>query len=276
MMLIYDAMETRLWSFRTIDHLRENGVTLAFLATHSGLTRWRGTEDDLEKSEFKKSNTRAIDEVWYQRAVESKDTFIYSVPFADEQDDINNIQVTVSHAVFAEPKKHSVPVAVAGYQFKHWNLHVLFTAFTSESNVSPIKTRCNSDEIACYLLDNNAYIVVAELSSDTGKFFGEVEGNVMKMMLQENIYERVPILDYQAVCFREEEPEPNRATFSKMPGQHVLQVTQWLIGTIVWFLTQTALWLGNLYQAFKFVFYSVNYFVNLSIYSSAELQKINS
>ena len=58
--------------------------------------------------------------------------------------------------------------------------------------------------------------MASELSGDTGKFFGEVEGNVMSMMVQENIYQRVPILDYQAVCFREEEPEPNRAPFTIM------------------------------------------------------------
>jgi hypothetical protein len=46
--------------------------------------------------------------------------------------DINKVEVTVSHAIFAEPKKHSVPVAVTGYRFKHWNLNVLFTAFTPE------------------------------------------------------------------------------------------------------------------------------------------------
>jgi hypothetical protein len=38
-------------------------------------------------SDFKRGNTKTIDEVWYQRAVELQEeddgTFVYSVPFSD-------------------------------------------------------------------------------------------------------------------------------------------------------------------------------------------------
>ena len=53
------------------------------------------------------------------------------------------------------------------------------------------------------MLDNNGYIVVSEFLKDTGKFFGEVQGNVMEMMVQEDLYKRIHMFDYQAVCFRE-------------------------------------------------------------------------
>lgn len=34
----------------------------------------------------------------------------------------------------------------------------------------------------------------------TGKFFGEIEGEVMYSMIQKNIYVNLTIYDYQAVC----------------------------------------------------------------------------
>lgn len=57
----------------------------------------------------------------------------------------------------------------------------------------------------CYILDNNGFIVVSEEISETGKFFGEVEGNVMKMLIQEKVFRKVQIIDYQAICLREDE-----------------------------------------------------------------------
>lgn len=62
------------------------------------------------------------------------------------------------------------------------------------------------------MLDNNGFIVVSELLKDTGKFFGEVQGNVMEMMVQEDLYKRIRMFDYQAVCFREDSLK-NKAPF---------------------------------------------------------------
>jgi voltage-dependent calcium channel alpha-2/delta-3 len=62
------------------------------------------------------------------------------------------------------------------------------------------------------VLDNNGYIVVSESPKDTGKFFGEVQGSIMEIMVQEELYKRIHMLDYQAVCFREDALK-NKAPF---------------------------------------------------------------
>lgn len=62
------------------------------------------------------------------------------------------------------------------------------------------------------MLDNNGYIIVSESLKDTGKFFGEVQGNIMEMMVQEDLYKRIRVFDYQAVCFREDGIK-NKASF---------------------------------------------------------------
>jgi hypothetical protein len=59
------------------------------------------------------------------------------------------------------------------------------------------------------VLDNNGYIIVSESLSDTGKFFGEVQGNIMEIMIQDSLYQRIRVFDYQAVCFREDGTKNN-------------------------------------------------------------------
>lgn len=71
--------------FRFVDNFY---VSKIFIATRSGLTRWRTytkNEDEDETNDFEMLYPNSIDEEWYRRAVEenynSEDTFIYSVPF---------------------------------------------------------------------------------------------------------------------------------------------------------------------------------------------------
>ncbi|KAJ4441057.1 hypothetical protein ANN_10907 [Periplaneta americana] len=164
------------------------------------------------RSDFKETHIRTIEEVWYQRAVESqvrdKNTVIYSVPFSYEQDDSSNALVTASYAILSEDRK--VPLAVAGFLFQHQKLLNEFHDTTSPKCSGCIS--CSSDEIECYILDNNGYIVASETSSDTGKFFGEVEGSVMNLLIKEKVFKKISIIDYQAICLREDEAE-NRAPF---------------------------------------------------------------
>lgn len=80
---------------------------MAFVATHSGLTRWQDfvPEKDAQKPKEHFSNMypRAIDEIWYKRAVEQyyihPDSFVYSVN-VDEDGADNTTLVTASRAVF--------------------------------------------------------------------------------------------------------------------------------------------------------------------------------
>jgi hypothetical protein len=46
---------------------------------------------------------------------------------------------------------------------------------------------------------------VSEDVSETGKFFGEVEGSAMKMLIHEKVFRTVHIIDYQAICLQENE-----------------------------------------------------------------------
>lgn len=77
------------------------------MATHSGLTRWQDfllDENNTNPDDhFNKMYPRAIDEVWYKRAVEQHyvqpESFVFSVPLDEEGAD-NTTLVTASRAIF--------------------------------------------------------------------------------------------------------------------------------------------------------------------------------
>lgn len=74
---------------------------------------------------------------------------------------------------------------------------------------------CINDEcvsLTCYVLDNNAYVILSFEPDDTGKWFGDIRPNIMKMLVQERVYKSVRMYDYQAVCFPVEGGETNDAT----------------------------------------------------------------
>lgn len=228
------------------------GFCVAFVATHSGLTRWidfhaNGHDENHDDQHFSEIHNRAIDELWYQRAVEQYEennaSFVYSVPH-QESGYKNGTLVTASHAVFhaGQHKGSRAPAAVVGFQVQHSALHTLFTNITSTAPTflgcgpkpQECKT-CSSAEVDCFVLDNHGFVIVAEDLAQTGRFFGEVQGAIMEMMVREGIYRRVTIYDYQAVCFRPDgviSSGPKRAI---TPWMHLKMLVHWLFTALLWF-----------------------------------------
>ncbi|KAK0182558.1 hypothetical protein PV327_000684, partial [Microctonus hyperodae] len=254
--LVHDAKVTE-W-FANINTTREEkgkefqqrfGFTLAFMATHSGLTRWQdfpldeNQETTPSEDHFSQLYPRAIDEIWYKRAVEQyyvlPDSFVFSVPLDEEGAD-NTTLVTASRAIFIGKGKAKAPAAVVGFQFQHTALQGLFQNITYNSEKENHRD-CSVESLACYLVDNNGYIIVAESESDTGKFFGEVRGPIMNSLVYDGIYDKIRIFDYQAVCFKSSQTS-NDGNILLTPWKHIKRAFSWIIAELMLNWAKYGLW----------------------------------
>ena len=64
----------------------------------------------------------------------------------------------------------------------------------------PCKRSCSVGDMACYVLDNNGYVVISKDIEQTGRFFGEIDGTIMDSLVYYEVYQRIRVYDYQAVC----------------------------------------------------------------------------
>lgn len=68
------------------------------------------------------------------------------------------------------------------------------------------KRTCASDNLDCYVLDNSGFVIISEEMEHTGKFFGQIDGTIMDSLVQDRIYKRVTVNDYQGVCSDADNP----------------------------------------------------------------------
>merc|ERR1719225_1913737 len=101
------------------DNEDESDIKLAFIATRSGLMRFKEEFDDDndEQAPFADDNNKAIEEIWYKRAVDydtkNPNAIVYSVPFNIGK---KRTQVTASYAIMLGEGDKKSPAAVAGMQ----------------------------------------------------------------------------------------------------------------------------------------------------------------
>ncbi|KAM4582946.1 voltage-dependent calcium channel subunit alpha-2/delta-3-like [Fundulus diaphanus] len=187
----------------------DKGVEIAFLGTRTGLSRTNlfVPTDQLSNQDFltaeDKEGVFNADHfpLWYKRAAEQvPGTFVYSIPFSTALE--NKSVVLASTAIQLLDDRKSPIVAAVGiqmkleyFQRKFWTACRQCTALDGKCIIS-----CDSEDINCYLIDNNGFILVTEEQSQTGLFFGEVEGAVMNKLLQMGSFKRITLYDYQALC----------------------------------------------------------------------------
>uniref|UniRef100_W5L6B2 Calcium voltage-gated channel auxiliary subunit alpha2delta 3 n=1 Tax=Astyanax mexicanus TaxID=7994 RepID=W5L6B2_ASTMX len=172
----------------------DKGVEIAYLGTRTGLSRINlfVVPDQLSSQDFltaeDKEGVFNADHfpLWYKRAAEQvPGTFVYSLPFNTGSE--NKSVVLASTAIQLLDERKSPIAAAVGIQMK---LEFFQRKFWTASR----------QDINCYLIDNNGFILVAEDSSLTGVFFGEAEGAVMSRLLAMGSFKRVTLYDYQAIC----------------------------------------------------------------------------
>ncbi|XP_073958470.1 voltage-dependent calcium channel subunit straightjacket isoform X16 [Choristoneura fumiferana] len=279
--LLYDARNTA-WFNKSIsesaseekaaEFIQRFGYIVAFLATHSGLTRWQThppkehDNSNDSKSEFGKKYPRAIDEAWYRRAVEQHYvdplSYVYSVEMSTDKFPLNVsvAVVTAAHAVFHGDGHRKAPAAVVGFQFRHDRLSEWFNNITSSCEHKEGCKTCASENWDCYLVDNNGWVIVSEDDTQTGQFFGKIRPDVMSMLVEEEVYKTIHIMDYQAVCFREKKTT-NPASILLTPLENLRLIMAWFLATSVWLYNSIAVGLaqGTSYFDEEYVTPTVSY-----------------
>ncbi|XP_017760410.1 PREDICTED: voltage-dependent calcium channel subunit alpha-2/delta-3 isoform X1 [Eufriesea mexicana] len=240
--LVLDALVTDGFDKRGAMHKEEYqsqgkstfDVTRSFIATRSGLFRWHEHQQSEETNDqplFAEKYARAMDSSWYKRAVDQHfiepESFVFSVPF-DAADNPNPL-VTATHAVFIGTG-HKAPAAVVGLQFQHSSLASRFVNITSTCSDTNCKKNCASDALDCYVLDNNGFIIISERHEHTGKFFGEIDGTIMDSLVQDRIYRKVTVTDYQGIC----SPQESHQSAAPKTFSESITTTIAILGNFLW------------------------------------------
>ncbi|CAG9816684.1 unnamed protein product [Phaedon cochleariae] len=242
--LIFDARNTHesfneTWKFkpRELPLFQRYDASLRFVATMSGLTRWEYIKLGDDKSKIKKVfgdlHPKAINEKWYKSAVLQHqydgESFVYSVPF-DSAYRANPL-VTGSYAIFPSDGGKEAPGSVVGYQFSQKKLQTRFKEITNKlSNQCSHCSRCN-DSLDCYVVDSSGYIIVSASNTDTGRFFGEAEGDIFQSMVEEKLFKQITLYDYQALC--EVVVNSNSSSTSNLIMKPIKSTFNWVVSNII-------------------------------------------
>ncbi|XP_016845340.1 voltage-dependent calcium channel subunit alpha-2/delta-3 isoform X2 [Nasonia vitripennis] len=242
--LVFDAWATEDFDKRSEKSMQKEdnkgkgrfGVARSFIATRSGLLRWHDhqqNDDTREEPDFADNYRRAMDSTWYKRAVDQHsvepESFVFSVSF-DAADNPRPL-VTATHAIFVESKGHKAPAAVVGIQFHHASLSSHFVNVTSTCFGNTVcKKNCASDELDCYILDNNGFVIISEKHEHTGKFFGDIDGTIMDSLVQDRIFKRVNVVDYQGVC----SPQSSHISAAPTSSSYSILKTIATVGNFMW------------------------------------------
>eukprot|EP00094_Tigriopus_californicus_P005874 TCALIF_05660-PB protein Name:"Similar to Cacna2d3 Voltage-dependent calcium channel subunit alpha-2/delta-3 (Rattus norvegicus)" AED:0.25 eAED:0.25 QI:0/0.5/0.53/0.92/0.58/0.61/13/1066/709 len=242
--LVFDAVVTKDFEKQRSPHhgrgalsnetYKRVGIQLAFIATRSGLMRFADHSHlfvDPKEDDRNKETPTLIKEPHGGNLVDPK-AFVYSIPFDVGE---KRTKVTATHAIMVGRGSQKTPAAVAGMQIDYEIFRQMFFNETQKcvSGTRNCNKTCASEDLECYVVDNNGFVIISEDPVDTGKFFGEVDGTILESLIQHNIYRPIRIYDYQAICL-EPEAEGGSASMLLTPFKLVAWLMNYMIGQVAW------------------------------------------
>ncbi|XP_013197195.2 voltage-dependent calcium channel subunit alpha-2/delta-4 isoform X2 [Amyelois transitella] len=276
--LVFDAKLTtpyfKTWEASKVEwNLAEKyNVSVRFIATSSGMTRWHYIFEE-DKNEvvddfgnrhknytdkvFGDKYILAIEETWYKAAVLqhmiNKDSLVVAtrLPILDEiikerppvQDEDGDITMTASYAIFYRDGEIETPASVVGFQYSYLSFQKRFAEITNMTT-EPEFT-CEGKRYHCYVIDSSGYIVMSKEIEEVGQFFGALDMNtklVMQSFLEKQVFEHVDVYNYQALC--------PHSSLKKTTGDAWSLVTPFSLFSnfLRWLVLEAVLLLSNLSQ----------------------------
>ena len=220
--LVFDANATRIQLGSCPTKINEK-INLkpinAFVSTRSGLTRFfnfdsTNAANDLFKREL------SIDENIYRRTVDYSIKYEANHFIFELEKTVNQTLITASRALFLtnidrrkknsnkheKPNRIRTPYAVVGMQFDY------------ESFLNTIrKPTFSTKPVRLYFLDDNGYVLFGynaqnELLRDSstepsGLLFGEYDSELFEHLINQTVFRRIKIFDYQGICEQKKESD---------------------------------------------------------------------
>ncbi|KAM3914780.1 voltage-dependent calcium channel subunit alpha-2/delta-2 isoform 5-T5 [Leptodactylus fuscus] len=193
------------------------GLLAVFAATDGGITRVfpnRAADDWMEDMEPHNST-------FYRRSLDNKG-YIFRAPYRESgyrPSDLENntVGILVSTAVDLEIEGRRLKPAVVGVKLdlEAWveKFKVLASNHSESNPQGPRKcspsSSCemdcdiNSEDLLCVLIDDGGFLVMSNQQdhwSQVGKFFSEVDPNLMSALYNSSFFTRKESYDYQSLC----------------------------------------------------------------------------
>lgn len=230
--LVFDANSTRIklgsCSAKPNEKLNLKPIN-AFITTKSGLTRYFDFDPERTNSSAEFKRTLSINENIYKRAVDysikyESNHFIFQLEKAGNQSFITAARALVLvHTDNARKKNRApkpgrvrTPYAVIGMQFDY---EAFLSSIQKPNFASSQRTRA-------YFLDDNGFVLfgfdeenqlIRDGSKDdkpSGLLFSEYDSDLFEHLINQSVYRRIKIFDYQAICETPREPDSDSSSFS--------------------------------------------------------------
>ncbi|XP_041460745.1 voltage-dependent calcium channel subunit alpha-2/delta-2-like isoform X5 [Lytechinus variegatus] len=194
------------WETKT-DDMEDNGIIFVLAATQGGLIKVfpKSTISTWSPDEIQRMQD-PWEQSYYQRSLYT-DRYVFSVPYNDGEGPLGSLtefrsNITISKSVPLD--NQAVPAVV---------MVMMDPAFFNDSwdqtskgfNDHTLEYSCANMELKCYLLDDGGFIIATNQifeQDEVGRFYGEIDGNIMIEMTNYGIYDRKQMFDYQAACER--------------------------------------------------------------------------
>ncbi|XP_064199214.1 voltage-dependent calcium channel subunit alpha-2/delta-1-like isoform X2 [Anguilla rostrata] len=178
-----------------------SGIQARFVATDGGITRVYPKSAGVEWTE----NPETYESSFYKRSLDN-DIYIFTAPPFNKSGEADiDSGILVSKAVELNIDGVKLKPAVVGVKLNITAWMLSFMNATMKTNCKDEICGCvrNSQNVDCVILDDGGFLLMSNKDAyitQIGQFFGEIDPNLMKSLVNASVYSYNKTYDYQSVC----------------------------------------------------------------------------
>jgi len=231
------------------------GIEMTFVMTSSGMTRkfWHNSKktnkDELacrqKQEQIFKFQKRKFPDLYRRVAEVPNDSWIYT--FTLDESDSNELckqktSITAARAV----RINDLVFAVVGYTRSYKEFAKHFQEIAEYLSDDLINGCYSNKHKKCYIIDENGYIIVSKDQSDVQKFFGSVDGLVMKKLEKAGLFTKYSVTNYDKFCAKEDDVKAMASKFVPSPQLQFISTILTTSFCLLWYPKKLTWFLVNL------------------------------